>query len=202
MISKWDIILWVGLLLYYVSGCIISPASHVNVGDFPFDSGTRFRFLVLNCCCCSSSSLAMDSCCNPFDQNPSLHHFNELIHESISKCLPKATSFCPTLQQWWHVELKICKINGCGLKAHTQRATPLRSANTSAVFLRRLQEHAPNSSQLMGFLTLLIIGAILLLLVGFLCLCRFGVGLMAESSWMYRYLRGQNPPGSDRIDYA
>ncbi|EXC28054.1 Oleosin 16 kDa [Morus notabilis] len=33
-------------------------------------------------------------------------------------------------------------------------------------FLRRLQEHAPNSTQLMGFLTLIVSGAILLLLPG------------------------------------
>ena len=28
------------------------------------------------------------------------------------------------------------------------------------------------------------------------------MGLVAGLSWMYRYLRGQNPPGSGRIDYA
>ncbi|XP_057421523.1 oleosin G [Lotus japonicus] len=37
---------------------------------------------------------------------------------------------------------------------------------TSAAFLRRLQHHAPNSTQLAGLLTLMITGAILLLLTG------------------------------------
>ncbi|XP_068309409.1 oleosin G-like [Pyrus communis] len=49
-----------------------------------------------------------------------------------------------------------------------QRA-PRPSPNTptnSSIFLRKLQGHAPNSTQLVGFLTLLVSGAILLLLTG------------------------------------
>ncbi|WOH03432.1 hypothetical protein DCAR_0622829 [Daucus carota subsp. sativus] len=44
---------------------------------------------------------------------------------------------------------------------------PPRSGQTQGnEFLRRLHEHAPNSSQLVGFLTLVISGAILLFLTG------------------------------------
>ncbi|XP_043698043.1 oleosin G-like [Telopea speciosissima] len=106
-------------------------------------------------------------------------------------------------------------------------------------FLRKLQVHAPNSTQLMGFLTLMISGSILLLLTGltlsasvlglifitplilltspiwvpagtllligvsgFLSMCGFGVAVVAGLSWMYKYLRGRHPPGSDSLDYA
>ncbi|KAI4344044.1 hypothetical protein L6164_011319 [Bauhinia variegata] len=49
--------------------------------------------------------------------------------------------------------------------AQPQRATPTRPT-TSSTFLRKLQEHAPNSTQLVGLLTFLITGAILLVLTG------------------------------------
>ncbi|KAK7388779.1 hypothetical protein VNO78_23606 [Psophocarpus tetragonolobus] len=41
-----------------------------------------------------------------------------------------------------------------------------------------------------------------ILTAGFLSFCGFGVTLVAALSWMYRYLRGLHPPGSDRVDYA
>ncbi|XP_021905713.1 oleosin 1 [Carica papaya] len=117
--------------------------------------------------------------------------------------------------------------------------TPHSSTQTTTVFLHRLQSHAPTSSQLLGFLTLVISGSILLFLVGltvtatvlglifftpliiisspiwvpvaiviflvsvgFLFVCGFGVVSVAALSWMYRYFRGMNPPGSDQVDYA
>ncbi|XAR51269.1 hypothetical protein NMG60_11005852 [Bertholletia excelsa] len=47
------------------------------------------------------------------------------------------------------------------------------------------------------------VGAVLFFSVAsFLCLCGFGVTATAVMSWMYRYLRGFHPPGSDRVDYA
>lgn len=115
---------------------------------------------------------------------------------------------------------------------------PHRGTGPNA-FLQRIHDHAPNSTQLLGLLTLLIIGSVLLLLAGitvtgtvvglivfapliivsspiwvpagtvlfvivagFLSVCGFGVVAVALMSWMYRYFRGLNPPGSDRIDYA
>ncbi|KAJ4960044.1 hypothetical protein NE237_019954 [Protea cynaroides] len=106
-------------------------------------------------------------------------------------------------------------------------------------FMRKLQDHAPNSTQLMGFLVLVISGGILLFLTGltltaivlglifflplilltspiwvpagtllfigvvvFLMTCGFGMAVVAGSLWIYRYLRGWHPPGSQRIDYA
>ncbi|XP_010262686.1 PREDICTED: oleosin 1-like [Nelumbo nucifera] len=42
----------------------------------------------------------------------------------------------------------------------------LRTSSGCETFLRRLQDHAPNSTQLVGFLTLVISGGILLLLTG------------------------------------
>ncbi|EEF50653.1 oleosin G [Ricinus communis] len=45
----------------------------------------------------------------------------------------------------------------------TSNATPNNHVST---FLRKLQSHAPNSTQFMGILTLLISGSILLLLIG------------------------------------
>lgn len=118
---------------------------------------------------------------------------------------------------------------------------PSRSLATidGSAFLRKLQAYAPNSSQLVGFLTLLISGSILLLLsgitvtvavlglifltpliivsspiwlpvgivlfltvAGFLSICGVGVAVVGGLSWLYRYYRGMNPPGSDRFDYA
>ncbi|KAJ4974438.1 hypothetical protein NE237_007612 [Protea cynaroides] len=106
-------------------------------------------------------------------------------------------------------------------------------------FLKKLQDHAPNSTQLMAFLTLVISGGILLLLTGltltasvmgmifftpmillsspiwvpvgtmmlivvggFLSMCGFGVAAFGGILWIYKYLRGRHPPGSDRLDYA
>ncbi|XP_047319085.1 oleosin G [Impatiens glandulifera] len=37
---------------------------------------------------------------------------------------------------------------------------------------------------------------------GFLSMFGFGVVAVAALAWVYRYYRGFNPPGSDRIDYA
>ncbi|XP_061365202.1 oleosin G [Gastrolobium bilobum] len=51
--------------------------------------------------------------------------------------------------------------------AQTQRPTTTTTRpTTSAAFLRKLQEHSPNSTQLAGLLTLLVTGSILLLLTG------------------------------------
>ncbi|GLT44144.1 hypothetical protein SLA2020_180590 [Shorea laevis] len=36
----------------------------------------------------------------------------------------------------------------------------------------------------------------------FLSMCGFGVVVAAVLSWMYRYFRGLNPPGSGQVDYA
>ncbi|XP_043717261.1 oleosin-like [Telopea speciosissima] len=105
--------------------------------------------------------------------------------------------------------------------------------------MRKLQDHAPNSTQVLGFLTLMISGAILLLLTGLtvtvtvlgliffaplilltspiwvpvgavllmgvgglLSMCGLGVAVVAGLTWIYKYLRGAHPPGSNRIDYA
>ncbi|XP_072994944.1 oleosin-like [Typha latifolia] len=46
------------------------------------------------------------------------------------------------------------------------RSTRSGRASAGSSLLRRLQEHAPNSTQVVGFLTLVISGAILLLLTG------------------------------------
>ncbi|XXG74346.1 hypothetical protein AAC387_Pa07g3088 [Persea americana] len=110
---------------------------------------------------------------------------------------------------------------------------------TGATFLRRLHGHAPNSAQLVGFLTLVVSGGILLILTGltltatvlalifftplvllsspiwvpagtvifiaiagFLSMCALGVASLAGLSWVYKYMRGWHPPGSDRVDYA
>ena len=115
----------------------------------------------------------------------------------------------------------------------TPRPTP------GSAFLRRLHDHAPNSTQLVGFLTLIVSGCILLFLTGltitatvvglifftplilisspiwvpagtifffsvagFLSLCGFGMAVLAGLSWIYKYFRGWNPPGSGRFDYA
>ncbi|KAJ6293642.1 hypothetical protein OIU76_021826 [Salix suchowensis] len=128
-------------------------------------------------------------------------------------------------------------------RAPTQRArgsTTTPTTNNGSTFLRKLQTHiGSNSTQLVGFLTLIISGSILLLFTGitiigavlglifftpliivsspiwfpiaivfffavaeFLSLCGFGLTFMAGLSWMYRYFRGLNPPGSDQVDYA
>ncbi|KAE9601868.1 hypothetical protein Lal_00040827 [Lupinus albus] len=47
------------------------------------------------------------------------------------------------------------------ISAQTQRAPP---RSITATFLRKLQDHAPNSTQLAGLLTLMVTGAIFLLL--------------------------------------
>ncbi|PIN11204.1 hypothetical protein CDL12_16205 [Handroanthus impetiginosus] len=110
---------------------------------------------------------------------------------------------------------------------------------TTATFLQKLKEHAPNSTQLIGLATLVISGGILLLLAGLtltitvlaliffsplvlisspiwvpigilifitifglLSFLGFGVATVAAVAWLYRYLRGYRPPGSDRVDYA
>ncbi|OIT02865.1 PREDICTED: oleosin 16.4 kDa-like [Nicotiana attenuata] len=54
---------------------------------------------------------------------------------------------------------------------HNSQRPPLRPIHTTThhvipSFLRKLQQHVPNSTQLMGFLTLVISGGILLLLTG------------------------------------
>lgn len=50
---------------------------------------------------------------------------------------------------------------------HNSQRPPLRPIHTTThQFLRKLQQHVPNSTQLMGFLTLVISGGILLLLTG------------------------------------
>ncbi|WCJ22008.1 Oleosin [Euphorbia peplus] len=124
------------------------------------------------------------------------------------------------------------------------RPRPNRSNNNShhhhaSTFLRKLQAHAPNSGQLLGFMTLVISGSILLLLsgitvtvsilaliffspliilsspiwfpiaavlffvvAGVLSFGGFLAVVIGGSSWLYRYYKGMNPPGSDRFDYA
>ncbi|ERN04364.1 hypothetical protein AMTRI_Chr13g84790 [Amborella trichopoda] len=106
-------------------------------------------------------------------------------------------------------------------------------------FIQRLQEHAPNSTQVIGLLTLVISGAILLLLTGltlaattvglivitplvllsspvwipvlaflgvaasgFVAVTGFGLAVLGGLTWMYRYIKGRHPVGSDRVDYA
>ncbi|OVA05045.1 Oleosin [Macleaya cordata] len=47
------------------------------------------------------------------------------------------------------------------------------------------------------------VGTILLICaVGFMWMCGLGVGLFVGLPWIYKYLRGRHPPGSDRMDYA
>ncbi|KZV39399.1 oleosin 1-like [Dorcoceras hygrometricum] len=47
------------------------------------------------------------------------------------------------------------------------------------------------------------LGTLLFIAVaGFLSFFGFGVAAAAAASWLYRYFRGFNPPGSDRVDYA
>ncbi|KAL9334980.1 hypothetical protein Peur_072161 [Populus x canadensis] len=128
-------------------------------------------------------------------------------------------------------------------RAPTQRATRPTTTPTThndSTFLRKLQVHiGSNSSQLVGLLTLIISGSILLLLTvitvtgsvlgltlltpliiisspiwipigivlffvvaGFLSFCGFGLAVVAGLSWVYKYFRGLNPPGSDQVDYA
>ncbi|THG21612.1 oleosin 1-like [Camellia sinensis] len=54
-----------------------------------------------------------------------------------------------------------------GGSTQTQRPTrPTTTTNDHTAFLRRLHENSPNSTRLIGFLTLLISGAILLFLTG------------------------------------
>ncbi|KAM7280197.1 hypothetical protein ACFE04_007331 [Oxalis oulophora] len=47
-----------------------------------------------------------------------------------------------------------------------------------------------------------IVAVIFLSVAGFLSICVFGVAVVGGSSWVYKYLRGMNPPGSGRVDYA
>ncbi|OAY50224.1 oleosin [Manihot esculenta] len=47
-----------------------------------------------------------------------------------------------------------------------QRPSRPAATNNASIFLRKLQAHAPNSTQLVGFLTFLISASILLLLTG------------------------------------
>ncbi|XP_059643531.1 oleosin G-like [Cornus florida] len=129
-----------------------------------------------------------------------------------------------------------------GFGQHRRAPRPITatySTNQGGGFLGKFHEHSPSSTQLMGFLTLIISGGILLLLTGltvttivlgliflaplliisspiwvpaaailfvsvagFLSMCGFVVAVTAALSWMYRYSRGLNPPGSNRVQYA
>ncbi|CBI15408.3 unnamed protein product, partial [Vitis vinifera] len=123
--------------------------------------------------------------------------------------------------------------SGSGQTQRPPRPTP------GSAFLRRLHDHAPNSTQFIGFLALIVSGCILLFLTGltitatviglifftplillsspiwvpagtvlflaaagFLSMCGFGLAVLAGLSWIYKYFRGWNPPGSGRFDYA
>ncbi|XP_022135191.1 oleosin 16 kDa [Momordica charantia] len=114
-----------------------------------------------------------------------------------------------------------------------------RPLSAAAAVLRRIQEHAPHSPQLLGFLTLFISAAVLVFLtgltitaaavalilitpfilltspiwvpVGFLLfvatavvLSLGGLALAAAAglSWGFRYFKGMQPPGSERLEYA
>ncbi|XP_068636491.1 oleosin G [Aristolochia californica] len=124
-----------------------------------------------------------------------------------------------------------------------RQSAPARSrasgGPTQSTLFRRLHEYAPNSAQVVGFLTLIISGGILLVLTGitlttsvlvlilftpliilsspiwipvgivlffavagFLTACVFGLAALTGASWLYKYVGGRHPPGSDRIDYA
>ncbi|XP_022737286.1 oleosin 16 kDa-like [Durio zibethinus] len=113
-----------------------------------------------------------------------------------------------------------------------QRAPRPHPTATASTFLQKIQTHAPNSTQVLGFLTLFVSASItvtaailgfiffmpLILLsspiwfpvgtllfatiAGFLSACGIGIVAVAGLCWMYRYLRGMRPPGSDRVDYA
>ncbi|RWR81986.1 oleosin II [Cinnamomum micranthum f. kanehirae] len=116
------------------------------------------------------------------------------------------------------------------------RSTPTRGTTpgggggpTGSTFLRRLHSHAPNSAQLVGFLTLhhlrhhsspthwshshrhvllsspiwVPTGTVLFMAIaGSLSVFSLGVACLAGLSWVYKYVRGWHPPGSDRVDYA
>uniref|UniRef100_A0A0D6R461 Oleosin n=1 Tax=Araucaria cunninghamii TaxID=56994 RepID=A0A0D6R461_ARACU len=105
--------------------------------------------------------------------------------------------------------------------------------------MAKLNEHTPNSTQVLGFLTLFISGAILLVLTGLtvagtvvglvvltpvliffspilipvgtvlfvaaaglFSVGGFGLAVFSLVSWLYNYVKGRHPPGSDQIDYA
>eukprot|EP00250_Pteridium_aquilinum_P022802 c25725_g1_i1 orf=80-544(-) len=98
--------------------------------------------------------------------------------------------------------------------------------------LQKLQEHKPTSSQILGFLTFVAIAGLILFLgglalsllapvliflspvlvpVGFLLFfCTagalvaggFGVAVLSAVSWIYNYMKGRHPPGSDQVDHA
>ncbi|KAF5730255.1 oleosin 1-like [Tripterygium wilfordii] len=114
-----------------------------------------------------------------------------------------------------------------------------RPNSITSTFLRKLQSHAPNSNNVVGLLTFVISGSVLLLLTGltvtavvlgliffapliifsspiwvplgtilfvviagFLSVCGSVVAVVVGLSWLYRYFKGLQPPGSDRVDYA
>lgn len=124
-------------------------------------------------------------------------------------------------------------------RSTTAAAAAATTANATTSFLRKMHEHAPNSTQLIGLLTLVISGGILLLLTGltltatalglifftplilitspiwvpavsillvtvagFFTFSAFVVAAVGGFSWLYKYLKGFHPPGSDRVDYA
>ncbi|OAE26091.1 hypothetical protein AXG93_4022s1030 [Marchantia polymorpha subsp. ruderalis] len=61
----------------------------------------------------------------------------------------------------------------------------------------KIREHSPNQSQVIGLVT--IITAILLLLtIG----GGFGLAAYSASRWLYEYVKGRHPVGSDRVDAA
>ncbi|GLT76522.1 hypothetical protein SLA2020_481750 [Shorea laevis] len=109
---------------------------------------------------------------------------------------------------------------------------PNNSTCSIASFLRKLHSHAPNSGFFIsGSILLLLTGVavtttifgviffaplilisspiwvpigtvIFISAAGFLSICGFGVVVATTLSWMYRYFKGLNPPGSGRVDYA
>ncbi|KAL6175354.1 hypothetical protein ACLB2K_051995 [Fragaria x ananassa] len=124
-------------------------------------------------------------------------------------------------------------------QTHQQQQQRSQRFSHGGSFLSKLQSHVPNSTQLIGLLTLLVSGGILLLLTGititvtvlglifftpilivsspiwvplgtvlflatagFVSMCGFGAAAVGGLSWMYRYFKGMQPPGSDRVDYA
>nr|ACG37867.1 oleosin Bn-V [Zea mays] len=98
-----------------------------------------------------------------------------------------------------------------------------------ATLVRRVQTRAPNSTQVVGFLTLLVSGAVLLLLTGVtltgavvalvflgpialltspiwvpvaVVISAIVAAALPVATWMYRYFTGRHPVGADRVDYA
>ncbi|PSS08309.1 Oleosin like [Actinidia chinensis var. chinensis] len=128
---------------------------------------------------------------------------------------------------------------GSGQTQIPPRPTTTVNNNPATAFISRLQQHGPNSTRFIGFLTLIISGGILFLLTcatitatvlglifftpflvlsspiwvpistvilcivaGILSLCGSVVVVAAALTWIYKYVRGLQPPGSDRVDYA